>query len=235
MIYLYFIKYILTAAGLVSFTGLYFHIHHNSANGPTGIVADDVNQLHHEEHILDSNDQGTTTSLQNKLHWENSENTSIELPSELKLILEEKYPRFIFCEICKNLVALINKQINLNYTFNKFRGPAESICHKVTHMIGLNKAICPGIISAYGPPVLYIADQLLLDPIPLCQKLSFCLPKYFQESDDILLHIKDEQRSTSQYDLIHNTSTTATKPKKPIRILQISDIHVDKLYKAVRK
>ncbi|XP_050400269.1 sphingomyelin phosphodiesterase A [Patella vulgata] len=166
-----------------------------------------------------------------------SPNSSIEVSDNLQRILEKKYSRFRYCHICEEIIQLINIHIKSNSTFQYFRAPAVVLCNRVSPLAGFDHSICNGIIDTYGPPLLYVADQLVLDPHTTCKKMSFCVPKLItnQQSSKFHSFTQDEP----QIEIVDPMSPKMTstkpserdKPTETLRVLQISDIHVDKFYK----
>ncbi|KAK6188840.1 hypothetical protein SNE40_004938 [Patella caerulea] len=159
--------------------------------------------------------------------------TSPNVSDNLQKILEKKYSRFLYCHICEEFIKLINIHITSNSTFQYFRAPAVVLCSRVSQLAGFGHSICNGIIDTYGPTILYVADQLILDPQTTCRELSFCVPKLISNQQSSKFHrfTQDKPQIQLDYPMSPEMTSKGDKPTKTLSVLQISDIHVDKFYK----
>ncbi|XP_067674932.1 sphingomyelin phosphodiesterase A-like [Haliotis asinina] len=91
--------------------------------------------------------------------------------------LTQLFPQYTFCEECKYIVNLTITTIASNETLDYFKKEAVCICKNIVPFLNYRGDImCPGLIDAYGPVVLFVATHLLLDPVRTCRELNFCQP-----------------------------------------------------------
>ncbi|XP_046574679.1 sphingomyelin phosphodiesterase A-like [Haliotis rubra] len=91
--------------------------------------------------------------------------------------LTELFPQYMFCEECKYIVNLAITTIASNETLDYFKKDAICICKYINTFLNYRgDVMCPGLIDAYGPVVLFVAANLLLDPVRTCRELNFCEP-----------------------------------------------------------
>jgi len=83
------------------------------------------------------------------------------------------------CEICEAAVILVRGLIELNYTLAEMEGPFISFCSKFVFP-NAEHPMCPGVISAYAPPVIFVLSSVVLSPTQVCTGLRVC--KLFFES-----------------------------------------------------
>ncbi|XP_046373971.2 sphingomyelin phosphodiesterase A-like [Haliotis rufescens] len=171
--------------------------------------------------------------------------------------LSELFPQYMLCEQCKLIVNLAISTIASNGTFDYFKAEAVCICKYITEFLNYRgDLMCPGLIDAYGPVVLFVAAHLILDPVETCRELHFCEPKLspLSHKHNLLLESQDavdsammdsedqvhsmtlDRQETSVYQFhkepikIRDRHGAVSDSSDPIRIVQIADIHIDRQY-----
>jgi hypothetical protein len=77
-------------------------------------------------------------------------------------------PQFdVSCDVCLAGVYLVNRLISLNYTEAEMEKPFIDFCHEFVFQKS-EHPMCPGLIRAYAPSVIYVLTRTLLSPHEVC-------------------------------------------------------------------
>ncbi|XP_064609219.1 sphingomyelin phosphodiesterase A-like [Liolophura sinensis] len=138
------------------------------------------------------------------------------------------------CDVCMEGVTLINEFITSQKTFADIKPHAINLCVKVLTKKGYHgDYMCPGIVESYGPGTWFVFVQLSLDPLTVCEKLNYCLPSMG------LWKTTGERKVEADYNphrlvpdrvVPREAGDELSGTEKILRILQLSDIHVDPYY-----
>ena len=141
---------------------------------------------------------------------------------------DHKYP---FCELCIHMAEAAKDMIESKKTFTETRSTLIGLCDDWLGIHGQKGPLmCPGLVDSYGPPAIDIFAQAWFSPMEICEKTEFC-PK----NSDYPIKTWNNARLTPLFnhdglvkpmDYVENVDHL-----QPIRILQLTDIHMDRKYK----
>ncbi|XP_064390899.1 sphingomyelin phosphodiesterase A-like [Halichondria panicea] len=96
------------------------------------------------------------------------------------------------CALCLDAAELFQQAVESNLTLDTIYPIIHGICVEVIPRGG--EYTCPGFIYSYGPVVLYVMSNILIDPRIICQEFKYC--KKFTEAsiDESLVHLKPHIR-----------------------------------------
>ena len=138
-----------------------------------------------------------------------------------------------FCKLCRRFAEKVVDTIQSKKAYADIRNDTIRLCTEAMDVDGLKgHVICPGLMDTYIPPILYIVSEALFSPNEICQKLDFCPPTNEHQGhvNNQLNHmITDISDAAQRHD---NTQHGKLDHQQPIRILQLTDIHLDHQYKS---
>eukprot|EP01137_Pigoraptor_chileana_P002804 Opistho-2@42147 len=141
------------------------------------------------------------------------------------------------CGVCTTFIHLVNDYIMSNKTLGELEFIAVKLCNNVLDNASKFKGpiVCPGLIAAYTPPVVFIVLQLALVPEDVCTRLQFCSsPAQVKLASSLPVEESEGHRLVSGK-VAPAPAPTSASPKadstKVFRVLQLADMHVDAMYK----
>jgi len=86
--------------------------------------------------------------------------------------VEAKPSKFqVECDVCLGGVYLIDRLIAANFTLAEMEKPFTEYCTKFVFP-HTEHPMCPGIIAAYAPSVVYVIEHTLMLPHEVCNFLN---------------------------------------------------------------
>lgn len=151
----------------------------------------------------------------NKTYLNNVNVTDISSIPELK----DHHDSWI-CKMCLKSTAYIQKIADKKYGLKLLKKLATKICEKE---VKLEKEVCEGAVDLYGDSLVEGVIYKYLSPQYLCTKNKLCQPHY-----KVLNHTEYAENLLKEKRIYHNE----TKSDQDTQIIaQVSDIHLDLLYK----
>jgi sphingomyelin phosphodiesterase len=143
-------------------------------------------------------------------------------PVPVAQVNDRSYP---FCDGCIHMVEAAKGMIQSNKTFAETRAILIGLCRDWLDIRGEEgHVMCPGLIDSYGPPGIYIISEAWLSPLETCEKIEFCPKSSVHVSKAWATH-------ASHVSPLNHVDYKANDPLQPIRILHLTDIHLDHAYK----
>lgn len=152
----------------------------------------------------------------------------------IPLRLRHYYP---FCKHCLRCAKTVADVIQSNHSYNSVRPVLIRLCEDIMSDIKLQgRVLCPGLVDTYAPPSLRIASQAVFAPAELCERLEFCPRASNRQNIGDVSHgviralSVEERKMKLGRNHMSDDDDMSVDQFQPIRILQLSDIHLDRLY-----
>ncbi|XP_067408762.1 prosaposin-like isoform X2 [Emydura macquarii macquarii] len=92
-------------------------------------------------------------------------------PSPAVRIVPEKLQAGDFCDVCKMIVAYLEKQLEKNATAGEIEAALEKVCHFLPESVS---DTCVQFVEQYEPMLVTLLTELM-DPTFVCSKLGVCV------------------------------------------------------------
>jgi sphingomyelin phosphodiesterase len=142
-----------------------------------------------------------------------------------------------FCNDCRKIAQILQIGVKSKKTYGGIRPELIAACEAILFAAGYHgDLICPGLIDIYAPPTMHIVAEAYFNADVLCEKLEICPRKlgiYINEDSmclDNLLEDDDDDIIDVQKNANEIHTIKAGNGSLPIRILHLTDIHVDHEY-----
>ena len=149
----------------------------------------------------------------------------------LSVVLGVPLPRTqqSLCRLCLRFTEKLVNGIQSNKTYEDVRPEVIDLCAKILNAEGYRgRVLCPGVMDSYGPPSFYILSELLLPPREICERLEFCRK---HTNDHVINQVNHVISDILNAEWRHSNHNINYRRLQPIRILQLTDIHLDHKYK----
>ncbi|XP_065912440.1 sphingomyelin phosphodiesterase A-like isoform X2 [Dysidea avara] len=164
------------------------------------------------------------------------------------------------CQMCLGTVKLLQDATDSKATLADLEPVLIESCSLILSRMEMKgKVLCPGLVAAYGPVIQFVFSKRVIDPTAVCATVHMCSDDSVNITDDHLIVLQKwidkmlpDDGSHDQPDpdvLDKHTQLPCSSSYKPVvknehqkitsdgtnntflKILQISDLHVDRLYK----
>ena len=165
------------------------------------------------------------------LNYKAKKNRNLRNLSQNKNLDEEEEPilmasRYTHCQKCVTFVKAI-KKIKDQYGFNAlYNNTKEELCRLLKSLNIFEVDGCRGMIDNYISLAVENFFSKYIDTLLMCEKLELCPsqnPNKYVDPDEYALNIlKDKKEHYKEKEVITN--------KKQLKVLQVTDIHLDLKY-----
>ncbi|ELU16409.1 hypothetical protein CAPTEDRAFT_213629 [Capitella teleta] len=143
---------------------------------------------------------------------------------QLQEDLEEVLPLNEDCNTCRAGILALQALVKPGNSYEDLKNLTMQLCYEVVPPYDPD-LLCEGALDNYGPHVVYIMNVTSKTPLEICLQINQCYPGDTNETASVVF-----PSEPNLSDHITNSARSKEDLEGALRVLHITDIHVDEFY-----